>query len=258
MTSNAFSAKNQPDFAIVVPAYNEADFLPKTLASLDQAIGEVLANETLRGEVIVVDNNSTDNTASVAREHQFKNAELSVVFEAENQISRARNAGAAGARADKLIFVDADTSVSGELLGAALAALDDGAVGGGARISIDVAHRGGELVTNMWNRFAAWAKYAAGCFVFCQREAFEAVGGFSEEVYASEEIWLARALKKWGKAREQRFVVLPQQVVTSGRKLEWLSGFAMFKQVLVIMLFPFALKYRRFCSAWYERPDKSV
>ena len=142
MTSNAFSAKNQPDFAIVVPAYNEADFLPKTLASLDQAIGEVLANETLRGEVIVVDNNSTDNTASVAREHQFKNAELSVVFEAENQISRARNAGAAGARADKLIFVDADTSVSGELLGAALAALDDGAVGGGARISIDVASLG--------------------------------------------------------------------------------------------------------------------
>jgi hypothetical protein len=58
------------------------------------------------------------------------------------------------------------------------------------------------------------ARWAAGCFLFCTREAFVAVGGFDETFYGAEELVMSRALKRCGK-----FVVLPETVTTSGRKL---------------------------------------
>ena len=90
--------------------------------------------------------------------------------------------------------------MTSSLLHGAIAALNTGAVAGGTLIAIDIKHAGGQLATTLWNQFAKVAKYAAGCFVFCRKDAFDAVGGFSEKVYASEEIWLARALKQMGKA----------------------------------------------------------
>ena len=245
-------------YSIIIPAYNEADFLPHTLDTLLDAMDTLVSEHAKHGEVIVVDNNSTDQTSAVANNHPLAMDRLVVVFEAVNQISKSRNAGASAANTEQLIFVDADTSVSAKLILAALNALNDGVVGGGARVEIDIAHRGGEFATGLWNKFAGFAKYAAGCFLFCRKDAFDAVGGFSEKVYASEEIWLTRGLKKWGKLKGRSFVVLDLSVVTSARKLEWLSTFAMLKQMAVIMFFPFALKHKRFCSAWYQRPDKQV
>ena len=63
------------------------------------------------GELIVCDNNSTDRTAEIARA-----AGATVVFEPVNQISRARNRGAAAATGDWLLFVDADSIPSSSLI----------------------------------------------------------------------------------------------------------------------------------------------
>lgn len=57
-------------------------------------------------------------------------------------------------------------------------------------------------------------RLAAGCFLFCTREAFDAVGGFDERLFAAEEAVMSRALRRHG-----RFVVLRESVTTSGRKL---------------------------------------
>ena len=54
--------------SVVVPAFNEARYLPRSLSSLRQAelfLGDQTAVST---EVIVVDNASTDATARVARD----------------------------------------------------------------------------------------------------------------------------------------------------------------------------------------------
>ncbi len=58
----------------------------------------------LTHEIIVVDNNSTDLTAELA-----KQAGAKVVFESINQIGRARDTGATAATGDWLLFVDADS-----------------------------------------------------------------------------------------------------------------------------------------------------
>src|SRR5690348_3637890 len=105
-----------PDYSIVIPCFNEEAFLPATLASVRAAMQSVASH---RGEIVVTDNDSTDASADIARA-----AGARVVFEKHRQISRSRNVGAQAARGRFLIFVDADTKISAELLRATLAALD--------------------------------------------------------------------------------------------------------------------------------------
>src|SRR5688572_1912804 len=82
-------------------------------------------------ELIVCDNNSTDRTAEIARA-----AGATVVFEPINQIARARNRGAAAATGDWLIFVDADSYPTRELLEEVRKAILSGALAGGAVVHL--------------------------------------------------------------------------------------------------------------------------
>jgi hypothetical protein len=96
---------------------------------------------------------------------------------------------------------------------------------------------------------------AAGSFVFVLSEAFQAVGGFSERVYASEEIWFSRDVKRWGRKRGLDFVIIEgHPVLTSGRKGEWYPPAVLFFVMLGILVFPFLLRSRAFCWLWYRRP----
>ncbi|MDR3460585.1 MAG: glycosyltransferase [Verrucomicrobiae bacterium] len=95
--------------SIVVPAFNEEKLLGETLAQIKLA-GGAFAQIGWESELIVCDNNSHDRTAEIARA-----AGATVVFEPVNQISRARNSGAAAATGDWLVFVDADSHPGAEL-----------------------------------------------------------------------------------------------------------------------------------------------
>ena len=191
--------------SFVVPAYNEELCLPAALAAI-HASARALG---LEYEVVVADDASTDRTAELARAGGAR-----VVTVQHRQIARTRNSGARAALGDRLVFVDADTRVNAEVIRAALAALEAGAVGGGATPVFygeapRWAHRMmGFVVTTM-----RWANLAAGCFVYCRRDAFEAVGGFDERHFAGEEVMLSWALRGQG-----RFVMLRQNVHTSPRK----------------------------------------
>ncbi|HOX05939.1 MAG TPA: glycosyltransferase [Planctomycetota bacterium] len=241
-----------PDFSVIVPAYNEEAELPRSLAALRLAM-ERAARQGLSGELIVVDNNSADRTADVARA-----AGARVVFEPVNQISRARNAGARAAAGQYLVFTDADTVVSPELLAAALGNLASGrAAGGGAAMDFDsYPRRGTRTAIRLWNRLARWRGLAAGAFVYCLREGFEAVGGFSEKVYAGEEIFFSRSLRLWGRRRGLAFeVIATHPAVTSSRKLRWHSWPTIILYSLGLAIFPAGLLSRRLCAFWYRRPE---
>jgi glycosyltransferase involved in cell wall biosynthesis len=236
------------DYSIIVPAYNEETLLADTLGQLKAA----MAAQALQGELIVADNNSIDRTAEIARENGAQ-----VVFEPVNQISRARNAGARVAQGRYLVFVDADTQIAPALLGKALDNLESGrCVGGGAVVVLDSGmHIGARLVLRFWNWLSAQLSLAAGCFIYCRREDFEHCGGFSEQVYASEEIWLSRCLKRAGREDGRRFCVIGAPgALSSGRKLHWYGQGAQLALLLVLLLFPFLVRYKRFCGFWYQRP----
>ncbi len=202
------------------------------------------------GELIVVDNNSTDATARVARA-----AGATVVFEPVNQIARSRNRGVSIASGDALVFVDADTLCSKKLLQQALDLLSsETVVGGGTVIAIDRdAGRFGTYGVWLWNWLSRRARMAAGCFVFCRRDAFDAVGGFNVKVFAGEEIYLSRRLKRWGRRHSMRFEILDvEPVITSARKLHWYSPLQIILQAALVLI-PGAIYSKRLCRTWYDR-----
>ena len=227
--------------SFVVPAYNEEKYLAVTLASIHEAaraVGEPY-------EIVVADDASTDATATIAREGGAR-----VVQVHKRQIAGTRNAGAAAATGDMLFFVDADTQVNVDVVRGALEALRAGAVGGGAAVRFADGPRWLHGFMVVFVPAFRWAKFAAGCFVFARRDAFEAAGGFDEAYYASEEIHLSRAL-----ARRGRFVVLREAVTTSARKTQTHSFLAMSRLLLMIALRgPAGLKSRKHTAFWY--PEK--
>ncbi len=237
------------DYSLIIPAYNEENYIQPTLTALHEAMSSL----DLNGEMIVVDNNSNDKTAEIAADHGAK-----VVFEAINQISRARNTGAKQAQGRYLIFVDADTVIPTALLRQALANLESGKIiAGGACVSGDMPlHFSMQLLLNLWNWISIHTQNAAGSFIYCQREAFEEIGGFSEAVYASEEIWLSKNLKKLGKNRNQSFCIIKQPpVITSMRKMQWYSPLRIYLYVLLLTVFPFTVRIKSLCTMWYRRPS---
>jgi glycosyltransferase involved in cell wall biosynthesis len=89
--------------SIVIPAYNEQDYLPDCLRHV---MAEVARCADPAGvEVLVIDNASTDATAAVAAAV----AGVRVVHEPRKGLTRARQAGLEAARGEVLGFVDADT-----------------------------------------------------------------------------------------------------------------------------------------------------
>jgi len=85
-------------FSIVIPCYNEADFIADTLVSLGNQ------DTSVNYEVIVVDNNCDDETAKIAKQHGAR-----VVYESRPGVCAARQAGTAAANGEIVISTDADT-----------------------------------------------------------------------------------------------------------------------------------------------------
>ncbi len=233
-----------PHYSVIIPAYNEEKWLPQTL----QKLQKIMQTIALPGEIIVVDNNSNDLTAEIARTQGAR-----LTFEAINQISRARNAGARIALSDYFIFLDADTHIPKELLESALQKLDDGRCGGGTTITFDrTTGPYAKLVLGAWTAISLYFKLAAGSFIYCRRDAFEDIGGFSEKLYAAEEIKLSSDLKKWGKKHKRSFEMIPEHpVITSARKLD--KPGRVFFATLTCLFFPFLVYSKTLCWFWYKR-----
>jgi len=226
--------------SFIVPAYNEEKYLGPTLAAIHEAaraVGEPY-------EIVVANDDSNDATAQVAEAGGAR-----VVTVHKRQIAGTRNAGAAAATGEWLVFVDADTQVNEAVVRAAVEELRGGAVGGGAEVRFVDGPRWVHWVTAMLVVFFRWVRWAAGCFLFARRDAFEAVGGFDEAYYASEEIHLSRALKKHG-----RFVIVRAAVTTSARKAQTHSLFDLWKIMCKAAVWPRSLKSRKHTKFWY--PEK--
>jgi len=225
--------------SFIIPAYNEERLLGATLDALQVAAQAV--NEAY--ELIVVDDASTDATPLVAERFGAR-----VVRVAHRQIAATRNSGAHEALGEWLIFVDADTLVNAAVVRSAVAALRNGVAGGGAAVGFDgFLPFYAKLMLPVFVRLFRFARLAAGCFLFCSRAAFVAVGGFNEQLFCAEELVMSQALKRHGK-----FVVLREQVTTSGRKLRTYSGGELLRMLgAMVMRGPAAVKQRQGMDIWY-------
>lgn len=99
-----------PAVTVVVCTRDGAARLRPTLGHLGVALDEA-ERSGLRGEVVVVDNASTDDTPALLADAARRDPRLRVVTEGRPGIARARNAGVAAAAAPVVLFTDDDVHV---------------------------------------------------------------------------------------------------------------------------------------------------
>jgi len=235
--------------SVVIPAFNEEKLIGATLESVRKAMG-AFSERGWGTELIVCDNNSTDGTAALARA-----AGATVVFEPVNQIGRARNRGAESATGDWLLFVDADSRPTRELLVDVAGAIESGRyLYGGAVIRFDDFHPFWSTGTRVWNTISRVGKYVAGSFIFCERAAFVKVGGFDGKLFVGEELELRNQLKRLARETGKKAIILHRHpLVTSGRKGRLYS-----MREMLWFLVRSTLFWRRTtmdrdaCHAWYD------
>ena len=235
--------------SVVIPAFNEEKLLPNCIQRIRTACASCheIAEQY---EIVVCDNNSSDQTAAIARQLGCK-----VVFEPINQISRARNTGATVAAGEWLLFIDADSWPSPELMKEAVEIMRGSRyIGCGSTIRI---------VDGPWWFKRAWEsknlsmrllKWCPGGFILCRQDAFVAIGGFPLDRFIFEEAEFVQRLKAMGTRRGQKFVVLHKHPFNaSGRKGAEYGFWSWTKTAVRLWLSPKKLvKDKSFANKWYE------
>lgn len=212
------SRQPQPSVSFVVPAHNEEHEISGCLAAIRNAASRCNCEH----EIIVVNDASTDDTARIAGAQSDRVVDVEL-----RNIGAVRNAGAATATKSLLIFVDADTRLPAQTLREILETCSRGTLGGGASVRFDQRLDAARYL--MAHSFIVlWQdilRYAAGCLVFVRRDLFERIGGFEEQYFAAEELYLSRQIKRRGKFR-----IVRHPVITSARKMRTYG----FWEVLII------------------------
>lgn len=90
--------------SVVIPCYNEADTIAACLDGL-------VHQKTDVAEIIIVDNNSSDNTVKIIKKYQAKHNYIRLLREKKQGVQFARNTGLNAAKSDIIARIDADTIV---------------------------------------------------------------------------------------------------------------------------------------------------
>lgn len=204
-----------PRLSLVIPAYNEARFLPRLLDSVDEAARRY-THGAAAVEVIVADNASTDRTAELARLRGCR-----VVSAEKRCIAAARNAGGRAARGEIVGFVDADMRIHPETFNAiekALAA--DRIVGGATGCTLERWSVGLTVTFAIFLPMVWLTRFDTGV-VFCRRTDFEATGGYDETLRLAEDVAFLVALRRVGKKHGKRLTRLRHvKALASTRKFD--------------------------------------
>jgi len=241
-----------PSVSVIIPAFNEAGYISETIKRLSAAEQHFKAIAAADIEILVVDNASMDATADLAR-----NAGATVVYEAEHNVAKVRNSGAAAARHNILVFLDADTLVPPELLlRIARAMTDPHCVGG----SVDISHRPVSRILRaylvFWRVLGLIGGMAQGACQFCLKSAFKELGGYDETWYMGEDVDFYWRLKRLARRHGLRVTFIGElQVVPSPRRFDqwpiWRTLVWTFPPLL------FVLKRNKAAwGGWYREPPR--
>lgn len=229
--------------SVIIPAFNEEDYIGETVASLNRAIALLREKEIISAEIIVVDNDSLDLTSSIARDFG-----ASVVKETRHNVAKVRNTGAESASGDVLVFVDADTIVPDRLLRRIVEVMAEPTCIGGA---VDTNYRPAKLTSKIylqfWRIIGKLTGMAQGATQFCRKDVFLALNGYDETLYMGEDVDFYWRLRRF--ARRQNggvSFIEDMHVVSSTRRFDR-SGLW---RTLIWTNPLFILMFRRRKAAW--------
>jgi glycosyltransferase involved in cell wall biosynthesis len=210
-----------PRITLVIPAHNEAAFLPDCLEAASGAARQIREHV----EVVVVLNRCTDATEEIAVSHGCV-----IVREDAKNLSLIRNAGVAAARGDIIVTCDADSRMHPNTFKDVLQRLDRGhVIGGGAvvlpeRWSLGIVASGLSILP-----YLAFTGVSFGLFWFFRKD-FDAIGGFDARFVSVEDVDFARRLKVHGaKSRRGWGTLVRAPLVTSCRKFDQFGDWYLFR-----------------------------
>ncbi len=232
-----------------IPARNEEKNLPQTIKSIQKAC----AKAGVAYEVIVCNNNSTDNTQSVAQRLGAK-----VVTLEEPNISKARNTAARAAKGDILIFVDADTVLKDTVVEETVSALNSKRYFAVTQI---VRHKKYPSVASygvwFYNFITLLTGIGSGHYMGINKKDFKQVGMFDEEVYAYEDMLFYKKIRKLFGARSIK--VITKTGFTSYRKYEDGHNLKKFLLGVIGTLLNFKVaRNRDNLEYWYGKPKQKT
>jgi len=227
--------------SIIIPSYNSAEDLRICLDSL------VEQDSDKDYEILIVDNNSTDDTGKIIEEFENKYPDIVKGLE-ENEIQgsyAARNKGIKHAKGEIVAFVDADCRANNDWLrrGVELIQRDDvDLVGGRIEFSFPKGGTGAELLDSSINmqveKNVKNDKVAKTANLFVKKSVFDSVGLFSEELKSGGDVeWTGKAVENgfnlvYGKevvvyhpARDLKELMKKQYRVGKGKSQIENSGF---------------------------------
>lgn len=189
----------KPQLSIIIPVVNEAGQIAFKLHALQALRG--------RCQLLLVDGGSNDCSAKIAQPL------VDQVLHSPRGRARQMNCGAAGAQADVLLFLHADTRLPDNAVNLIMQAMADGYHWGRFNISFDNPQPIFSLIAFMMNRRSRLTGIATGDqALFITRQAFQAVAGFPN-IALMEDIAISSRLKKLG-----RPCCIDAKVVTSARR----------------------------------------
>jgi len=197
-------------FSVVIPTYNEAKYISKTLGALK--------NQTFKDfEVIVKDGQSQDETVRIAESFTKK-----VVSIRDFSAGDARNQGARYAEGEILVFMDADTLLPPETLARFSELMNNESVVGASCRKIP---QSGSILDRLLYEFVNISTFVSGVMgvggahgncMLIKRIVFERIGGFNPNIIVAEEQELVRRASKFGRC----VFLLDHCVVENPRRLQ--------------------------------------
>ena len=197
--------------SVVICSYNREKFLPEALESLTKQ-----SAEKQDFEIVIVNNNSTDNTESISQNFIKHHPELNVVYTIETSqgLSYARNKGIATAKGEIIAFMDDDAIARNDYIDQLQKHFDNypeyGAIGG----KVIPIYGEGEPEPRWMSKYIQGVvskvdygsetkpftkKYPAGCNMAFRKSIFEKYGTFNTDlVYRGDDKYIFNMLKSHG------------------------------------------------------------
>lgn len=212
-----------PTASIVIPCFNVEDTID---AQLDRLLPQI---ERIGAELVLVDNNSTDQTAIRLNKHADR-PDVTITQATERQsVAHARNVGASTARSDRLLFCDADDIVGPDWVETMATSLDDGDVITGL---LDVTTLNGPSLrrsrgpTDQAATFYGLFPIAHGGNMAVARRVWDEIGPLDETLASIEDVeWSLRAHVAGHKIARNPEAIVQYRYRQSARAL-WRQGLA--------------------------------
>jgi glycosyltransferase involved in cell wall biosynthesis len=176
--------EKRPVVSVVLPTYNQADYLPQALKSV--------LNQTWQDrELIVVNDGSTDDTPDILRAYQERHA-FTVIHQENRKLPRALNAGFRRARGEYLTWTSSDNIMLPRMLEVLVDALDRHPRVGLVYADWEVIDDGGTVIGGVETldfdrHLLLRTNYINACFLY--RRACQDVVGLYDPEYIYVEDW---------------------------------------------------------------------